>query len=170
MPTTIKFSFSLPEALFLFYDAKAEAEGGTGRDLMRQVLDQWARDNGGDDEPGGLDLVEYRALTEEVASAAERLVNAGVWHEDITLRAIRACAADPEWLARYCRLIGSDDPLVENNPIKRSINQNFGQYVKVRLKARNKMNGPTSVAKLQVKGEVVRSVTLLLPPVDTAPD
>lgn len=164
MSGAVKFSFSLPEHLFLFYETRAETEGGTGRDLMRRVLDQWAGANGGKDNPGSFDLVEYRALTQEVAIAAETICQAVGWQEDITLRAIRACAADPAWLARYCRLIGSVDPYVENNSVKRSINQNFGQYVKARLKARNKMISPNAVAKLQVTGEIVRSVTLLLPP------
>ena len=69
---------------------------------------------------------------------------------------------DPKWLADYKKLIGDDNVFVAGNQTKTSVNQNFGQYVKIRLKAKNKLDASGKRVTRQVAGELVRTYTLLV--------
>lgn len=163
MSGTIKFAFSLHKPIFDAFENAPATEKSNGRALMRDVLNRYAIDNLNPGETDlTFDLELYRSLTQEVADAAARIIADHGWREDITLRAIQDCQSRPDWISGYQMLI-NDDPFVSGNKIKSSVNQNFGQYVKIRLNARNKTDGAGNRVTLQVSGELVRSVTLLLP-------
>jgi hypothetical protein len=163
MPDFYKFSLSLPQGLYDAYERAAEAKGQPTLDLIRDVLHDNAISQDWDIGDQDFDIHLYRSLTIEVADAAEHLKDANGWNEDITLLAIREKQKDPIWLAGYKKLIGDDNVYALGNPIKSSVNQNFGQYVKVRLNAKNKVDENGKRMTRQVSGELVRTYTLLVP-------
>lgn len=163
MPDFHKFTLSLPQGLYDSYERAAEAKGQPTLDLIRDTLHIYAEGQGWDTGGQDFDIHLYRSLTIEVADAAERLTQDRGWKEDITLLAIREKQSDPGWLARYKELIGDENIYALGNPIKSSINQNFGQYVKVRLNAKNKVDANGKRVTRQVSGELVRTFTLLVP-------
>ena len=164
MPDFHKFTLSLPQGLYDAYERAAEAKRQPTLDLIRDILRDCAASAGWDTGGQDFDIQLYRSLTVEVADAAERLIKqAGEWDEDITLLAIREKQKDPIWLAGYKALIGDENVYALGNPVKSSVNQNFGQYVKVRLKAKNKTDENGKRVTRQVSGELVRTYTLLVP-------
>ena len=162
MSDTYKFTLSLSRGLYNAYEQEAESKGLSTHDLMRDTLRLNADKKNWQTGDFGFDIVLYRDLTKEVADAAERIVNEEGWKEDITLLAIKDRLEDPKWLADYKKLIGDDNVFVAGNQTKTSVNQNFGQYVKIRLKAKNKLDASGKRVTRQVAGELVRTYTLLV--------
>lgn len=163
MPDFHKFTLSLPQGLFDAYVREAEVTGQPTLDLMRETLRNHAHDQGWEVGGDSFDIELYRSLTIQVADAAERITQQQGWREDITLLAIKEKQRDPVWLAGYKRLIGDENAYAIGNPVKSSVNQNFGQYVKVRLNAKNKVDENGKRMTRQVVGELVRTYTLLEP-------
>jgi hypothetical protein len=158
-----KFTLSLTQGLYDAYEREAEEQGLPTLDLIRDTLFKHAKSNDWDIGDHGFDINLYRSLTIEVANAAERITNEQGWSEDITLLAIKDRQKDPVWMADYRKLIGEANEYAVGNATKSSINQNFGQYVKVRLKAKNKLDQDGKRVTRQVVGELVRTYTLLVP-------
>ena len=128
---SIKLTLTLDNDVQRALEAEARAKGLSDKDLMRDLLTTHAMSYGYMPEERRNWLEMYRGLANDVAEHAKRLCERDGFSTDITARAVRAAQADEDWLNRYRKFIGSDDPFVKGNPDKTSLNQNIGYLVRI---------------------------------------
>lgn len=98
-------------------------------------------------------------LVDQVAEAARELCRNDQFDPSLTLRAIRACKEDPEWLAGYARFVGGGI-YDQANPLKRPINQAFGRHVKSAVGAEDQKDKSGNPVRQHVENEIIQSYTL----------
>ena len=98
-------------------------------------------------------------LLTQVVEAARELCHIGQFDPSLTLRAIRVCKEEPEWLSGYTRFVGGDI-YQHGNPLKRQINPNFGQLVKDGVGATVRKDENGRPVTEEVEDEIIQSYTL----------
>ena len=98
-------------------------------------------------------------LVAQVVEAARELCRAGQFDPSLTLRAIRVCKEDPEWLSGYTRFVGGD-AYQPGNHLKRQINPDFGRLVKAGVGAQVQEDENGQPVMEEVEGEIIQSYTL----------
>ena len=98
-------------------------------------------------------------LVDQVAEAARELCRNDQFDPSLTLRAIRACKEDPEWLAGYARFVGGG-MYDQANPLKRRINPAFAQHVKSAVGAEDQKDKSGNPVRQHVENEIIQSYTL----------
>lgn len=98
-------------------------------------------------------------LVIQVVEAARALCRADQFTPSLTLRAIRVCMEDPEWLSGYTRYLGGGI-YQQGHPLKRRINPQFGQRVKAGVGAQNEVDEYGESVTEDVEGEIVHRYTL----------
>ena len=98
-------------------------------------------------------------LVAQVVEAARELCRTGQFVPSLTLRAIRVCKEDPEWLNGYTRFVGGGI-YQQGNRLKRQINPNFGQLVKSGVGANDQEDERGQPVTEKVEGEIIQRYTL----------
>ena len=98
-------------------------------------------------------------LVDQVAEAARELCRNGQFHPSLTLRAIRACKEDLEWLAGYAKFVGGG-MYDQANPLKRRINPAFARHVKSAVGAKDQKDENGNPVRRHVENEIIQSYTL----------
>ena len=98
-------------------------------------------------------------LLTRVVEAARALCRAGQFAPSLTLRAIRVCKQDPEWLNGYTRFLGGGI-YQRRHPLKRRINGQFGKRVKAGVGAQNEVDQDGEAVTDEVEGEIIQEYTL----------
>ena len=101
----------------------------------------------------------HQNLVGQVAEAARELCRDGQFHPSLTLRAIRACKEDPEWLDGYARFVGGG-VYDQANPLKRRINPEFARRVKSAVGAKDQKDDSGNPVRRQVENEIIQSYKL----------
>lgn len=101
-----------------------------------------------------------RRLVDRVVDAARELCRTGRFDQSLTLRAVRMCKDDPEWLSGYTRFVGGC--IYEHgNHLKQKINQEIGRSVRAAVGAEVVTDGNGRTARVNVDGELIQSYTPL---------
>ena len=98
-------------------------------------------------------------LVGEVVDKAREQCRNGQFHPSLTLRAIRACKEDSEWLAGYARFVGGG-VYDQANPLKRRINPAFARHVKSAVGAKDQKDKSGNPVRRHVENEIIQSYTL----------
>ena len=98
-------------------------------------------------------------LVGRVVEAARELCRTGRFDPSLTLRAIRMCMEDPEWLDGYAGFVG-DDIHRHGNHLKKRINPDFGRLVKAGVAASDQLDKNGNPVTGEVEGEIIQSYTL----------
>ena len=101
----------------------------------------------------------HQNLVDQVAKAARDLCRNGQFHPSLTLRTIRACKEDPDWLAGYARFVGGGI-YDQANPLKQRINPAFGRRVKSAVGAKAQKDKSGNPVRRHVENEIIQSYTL----------
>lgn len=162
MSKAYRFTLTLSVELHAAYCAEAERQGSEPLALMRDVLSDYALAH--DLLPAGQaeELALYRSLSRRAAEAAARLVAEEGFHEDITLRTIRACEADPAWMADYRAYI-QGDPYGKGNPRKANINAELGYRIKIAARADLRLGPNGKRITRKASGHIISNYSLLKP-------
>ena len=98
-------------------------------------------------------------LVDQVAEAARELCRNGQFDPSLTLRAIRTCKEDPEWLTGYARFVGGGI-YDQANPLKSRINPAFALKVKSAVDAKVQKGKNGKSVERDVENEIIQSYTL----------
>lgn len=161
MPKTIKFSLSLPKSVYESLEAEAATKSRDEQDFMRWILIEHAIQSGFLNKKEQDILSLYRDICDRVANKAIELNDTEGFSPDVTLRAIRECQSDSQWLADYRRYIEDDNEFAEKNPRKASLNQNIGYRVKRALEAELDLGAKGKKIVVKVNGELIKSYSRL---------
>ena len=101
----------------------------------------------------------HQNLVDQTADKAREQCRNGQFHPSLTLRAIRACKEDPEWLAGYARFVGGG-MYDQANPLKRRINPVFARHVKSAVGAKDQKDKSGNPVRRHVENEIIQSYTL----------
>jgi len=101
-----------------------------------------------------------RELIKDAVEKAVEIVQTEGFRSSITFDAIQAVSANVDWIEKYRKLV-RDDPYKTGNPLKHSINQNLGYYIKKELGAASITNALGRPENIKVKGSIIQSYTPL---------
>jgi hypothetical protein len=110
-----------------------------------------------DDLAADIDLA--RSLLDRAIQEAMRIVSEEEFRSSITFDTIQSLSNDADWLGDYAKLV-RDDPYKTGNPLKQTINQNLGYYIKKTVGAKSMLADGKPV-NVKVKGSIIQSYTRL---------
>lgn len=139
---------------------QASASNLRASDYATRLIEDRLAELGLLDEETTADISLARSLIDRATEEARRLVDEEGFRSSITFDTIQSVTADPQWLRDYAKLV-RDDPFKTGSPLKQTINQNLGYFIKKVLGAKS-VEGPNGrPANVKVKGSIIQSYTPL---------
>jgi hypothetical protein len=108
---------------------------------------------------------EFQLMWTLVDRAAEEAKKIAAEHgvtRSITLDAIRACKADPKWLAGYAEFV-QDDIYKSGIPRKGTINREIGFRIRAAVNGTVELNANGKPVNVRVPGEIIQTYTAMIP-------
>ena len=155
----VPVTFSLQRKVRERLAAQARAEGLDLGHYLQRVLEAHIVDTAEQDDPLASRLDAKRQVIEGIVALAQKLDAEGRFDEHFILTVMKEAAADPEFKDLYDRATGGQAKFAVRQ--RRILNQQLGRVIRGAAKAKGKRTEDGSVARAQIKGEIIRTYTLL---------
>ncbi|RYF21710.1 MAG: hypothetical protein EOO77_05515 [Oxalobacteraceae bacterium] len=151
---------TLSPAVHAALDIEASASNLRAADYATRLIEDHLAKRGLLDEEVTEEINLARSLVDRAMHEALRIVEADEFRSSITFDTIQSVSADREWLQDYAKLV-RDDPFKTGSPLKQTINQNLGYFIKKAVGGKSVVGPNGRPANVKVKGSIIQSYTPL---------
>jgi hypothetical protein len=157
--SSVPVTFSLQRKVRERLAGQARAEGLDLGHYLQKVLEAHIVATSGADDPLAERLEAKRAVIDGIVALASKLDADGHFDEHFVLTVMKEAAADPDFDVLYARATGGTGKHAMRQ--RKVLNQQLGRVIRGAARAKGKRTEDGGVARAQVKGEIIRTYTLL---------
>jgi hypothetical protein len=156
-PKAVKYGSSMPAPVHRALSLEAAEKGMDTNELINFVLTRHAMASGRMADEEGEQIDRLWKLVDQAVAAAVAIVERREFDRTITLRAIKECMADPEWVKLY-RAYVKDDIYKNGIPLKGVVNRELGFRIRQAIGGVVETKDGKPVIE-RVLGEIIQTYT-----------